>query len=162
MTEAFVAKRAIWKYTQAIEAPPATVFPLLCPVREAEWLDGWRYELVYSESGLVEPGCVFTTPGDHGEADTVWVVTRHDRAALRVEFARFTPENRVCTLAIRIEADGTQRSRVHITYVYTGLTETGDRFVEAFGEDAFLRAVQFWEKAMNHFLATGAKLLRNT
>lgn len=50
-------------YTQRIEAPPARVFPLLCPVREADWLEGWGeiVEMVHSDSGLAEDGCVFLT-----------------------------------------------------------------------------------------------------
>jgi hypothetical protein len=29
------------RHTQHIEAPPEHVFPLLCPVGEEDWLDGW-------------------------------------------------------------------------------------------------------------------------
>jgi len=32
------------RYAQNIHAPPQAVFPLLCPVREGEWLDGWAEE----------------------------------------------------------------------------------------------------------------------
>lgn len=77
------------------------VFPLLCPVREAEWLDGWRYTMIYSQSGLVEEGAVFRTPHE-GEPDTVWVVTHHDPVHRRVEFTRFTHQSRVCVLKIGV------------------------------------------------------------
>ena len=33
--------RATRTYTQHLVAEPAVVFPLLCPVREADWIDGW-------------------------------------------------------------------------------------------------------------------------
>lgn len=55
-------------YRQTIDAPPETVFPLLCPVREAEWLDGWEYEMIYSMSGLIEKGAAFST-ANPGAAD---------------------------------------------------------------------------------------------
>jgi hypothetical protein len=45
---------------QTINAPPDAVFPLICPVREAEWLDGWRYTMLFSVSGVVEQGAVFS------------------------------------------------------------------------------------------------------
>jgi hypothetical protein len=156
MNDRFKAKRSVWRYTQAIEASPETVFPLLCPVREAEWLDGWQYRLIYSESGRAETGCVFSTPG-HGEADTVWVITAHDPDHLRVTFARFTPENRVCTLDIRVEEAGGEKSLVHIAYTYTGISEAGNRFVDGFSEEQFMGAVRFWEASMNHYLKTGKK-----
>ena len=50
-------------YTQHLGAPPTEVFPLLCPVREAEWVKDWRPRLVLSDSGFAEPDCVFITPG---------------------------------------------------------------------------------------------------
>ena len=39
-TKAFRPERITRKYRQTINAAPHVVFPLLCPVREAEWLDG--------------------------------------------------------------------------------------------------------------------------
>ena len=52
------------------------VFELLCPVKEDEWLPGWREQkkMVYTESGFAELGCVFVTktwPNLMGPA--VWV-----------------------------------------------------------------------------------------
>ena len=39
------------------------VFTLGCPLKEDDWLPGWRdrRKIVYSESGGAELGCVFTT-----------------------------------------------------------------------------------------------------
>jgi hypothetical protein len=48
----FKAKRVVHEYVQTNPAPAEKLFPLLCPVREAEWLPGWEYRLIYSESGL--------------------------------------------------------------------------------------------------------------
>ena len=98
-------QRVVRSYRQTIEAPPDAVFPLLCPVREAEWLDGWAFTMLYSASGLVEDGAVFSTSSP-GEGDTMWVVTRHDRAARRVEFTRFTPGSRTCVLRIAVSPCG--------------------------------------------------------
>lgn len=153
--------RVTRSYRQTIEASPDAVFPLLCPVREAEWLEGWRYTMVHSASGLVEPGAVFTTPPPGGlGADTVWIVTRHDAAAGAVEFARFAPGLHTCLLAIGVSPAGERRSHVEVAYTYTALAPEGERFIESFTEAAFLDAVVFWERAMNHFLKTGSRLAR--
>jgi len=53
--------RATHTYRQKLDASPATVFPLYCPVRETEWADGWIPELVISSSGIAERDCVFVT-----------------------------------------------------------------------------------------------------
>ena len=57
-------RRVTRTYTQRLTAAPARVFPLLCPVREADWIEGWDPISVWSESGVAEPDCVFTTPSD--------------------------------------------------------------------------------------------------
>ena len=64
ISPSFKAKHITRSYEQTINADPSTVFDLLCPVKEAEWLDGWDYTLLHSESGLAEEGCVFL-PGYH-------------------------------------------------------------------------------------------------
>lgn len=154
-----VAKRVARAYRQTIHATPEKVFPLLCPVREAEWLDGWRYQMIYSSSGLVEDGAVFSTPGS-GEENTVWIVTKHDPKAYRVDFARFTPHSRTCVLRITVKSKDRNSSYVDISYTYTGITPAGNDFVDRFSEETFLEAVTFWERSMNHFLETGERLTR--
>jgi hypothetical protein len=155
----FKASRITRQYRQTIHAAPDVVFPLLCPIREAEWLDGWRYTMLFSQSGLVEEGAVFTTPGD-GEEDTVWIVTRHDRARLVVEFTRFTPASRVCVLQIAVAPHVQGQSLVDIIYMYTSVAEAGNAFLERLTEESFLGAMTFWEDSMNHWLATGERLAK--
>ena len=147
-------RRVTRSYRQTIEASAVEVFPLLCPVREVEWLEGWTFSPVYLESGLIELGGVFTTRGADG-TDTVWVTTKHDRERGIVEFTRFTHNTTVCVLQIVVTPGGATRSFVDITYTYTSLGVDGDRFLDSWTEEAFLSAVTFWEKSMNHFLKTG-------
>ena len=93
--------RAVRSYTQQLVAPPHIVFPLLCPVREAEWANGWDPIRVWSASGFVEEDCVFTTPG---EPAAIWVVTRLDPDRFFVEMVKVTPGVTVCRLTIQLEA----------------------------------------------------------
>jgi len=153
----FRAKRLTRTYRQTIDATPEEVFPLLCPVREAEWLDGWQYNMIYSESGLVEEGTVFSTPSD-GEEDTVWIVTKHDFKKYEVGFARVTPKSRTCILKIAAKSKDESSSYVDISYTYTAITPVGNDFIDHFTEEAFLGTVTFWEKSMNYFLKTGERL----
>lgn len=153
----FKAKRILRTYRQTINGSPDKVFPLLCPVREAEWLDGWQYEMIFSESGFVEEGAVFSTPG-LGEEDTVWVVTRHDQANRKIEFTRFTNNSRRCVLKISVVFRDRISSFVDISYTYTAVSPAGNKFIDGFTQEIFLEAVTFWEKSMNYFLETGDRL----
>jgi len=157
-TPRFLAKRITRTYRQTIQAVPEIIFPLLCPVREAEWLDGWRYTMVYSKSGVVEKGAVFSTPGE-GEEQTTWIVTKHDLKKYEVEFARFTPNSRTCVLMIAINSKDEVSSFVDISYTYTATTPAGNDFIDRFGDEAFHDSMVFWEESMNHFIETGRKLI---
>jgi ribosome-associated toxin RatA of RatAB toxin-antitoxin module len=44
-----------------VPARAEEVFPLLCPVREYEWIPDWRCRMIYSKSGVAEKDAVFTT-----------------------------------------------------------------------------------------------------
>ncbi len=156
---AFDSRRVVREYRQTIEAPPEVVFPLLCPVREGEWLEGWDFAMTYSACGVVEDGAVFTT-SNSGEEDTVWVVTRYDRQAGLVELARFTPDSRTCVLRIAVSRTGDGRSHVDVSYAYTSIAPAGNGFLDGWTEEAFRGAMVFWEKSMNYFLKTGGRLSR--
>ena len=151
--------RVVRTYRQTIEAPPDVVFPLLCPVREAEWLEGWRCTMIYSASGLAEDGAVFTTTGD-GEPDTVWIMTRYDPRAGLVDFTRVTPGSRACLIHLAVSPATGGRSHVDIEYAHTSLTPAGDAYLKTWTSEAFLDAMVFWERSMNYFLETGGRLSR--
>lgn len=152
----FDAKRITRTYVQKIEAAPDKIFPLLCPVRESEWLEGWQCQIIYSRSGLAEKDCIFKTSRD-GEAETVWTMTEYDRDKF-IEFLMVTPGSRVGRLEIEIIQTSADTSDVHISYTFTALAEAGNLFIDAYTEDLFNQRMQWWERSMNHFLATGRLL----
>ena len=153
----FKAKRISRHYRQIINAGSDVILPLLCPDRETEWLDGWEYRMIYSESGRTELGAIFSTSRE-GEEDTVWILTKHDLKAHEVDFARVTPNSRTCILNIAVKAKDANSSYVDITYTYTGISDHGNAFIDNYTEEMFLGMATFWEKSMNYFLETGKKL----
>jgi hypothetical protein len=138
-----------------LDADPKTVFPLLCPVRETEWIDSWRCEVVYTDSGRAEADCVFKTafPGDGPE--DVWVVSRYEPPRV-IEFIR-TNALRVMRYTITLEP-AVPGARAVWTQVMTGLNPEGDRFVAALDDAAFTRRMAELERMLNHFLTTGRML----
>jgi hypothetical protein len=142
-------------YTQRLAAPPDAVFPLLCPVREADWIPGWDPRLVVSNSGVAEADCVFVTPAAMGEA--IWYVTRHEPQAGFVEMIRIAPAVTACRLTIQLRstADGCE---VDVTYTHTSLGPQGDEFVASFTDDFYRRFMQEWEARLDHYLRHGSLL----
>jgi hypothetical protein len=146
--------RVTRSYVQRLAAPPARVFPLLCPVREADWIDGWDPLVVITESGVAEPGCVFITRAP--PADAIWIVTRHEPAAA-VEMFKISPGVTACRLTIELEATAAG-CNAHVTYEHTSLGSDGDSFVRGFTEAHYEQFMRDWEARLNHYLATGEKL----
>ena len=155
----FKAKRVTRQYVLTINAAPSVVHALICPVKEAEWLESWDYELIFSQSGLAEYGCVFTSQSA-GE-ETIWLITKRDDATCETEFARITPGSRVALVAVSAQDGGHQTSRVTIRYTITALNAAGNQFIENFSETNFVKDMQFWEATMNHYLKTGKALAQS-
>ncbi|MGI9537489.1 MAG: hypothetical protein ACR2PB_10480, partial [Desulfocapsaceae bacterium] len=59
-------------YQTQLNSTPEKVFPLLCPVREYEWIPQWQCEMIYSRSGVAELGCVFSTDFKDSFGREVW------------------------------------------------------------------------------------------
>lgn len=147
--------RATRTYTQRLVAPPAAVFPLLCPVREADWIEGWDPRMVVSASGVAEPDCVFTTPAPPGEA--IWYITRHEPERHFVEMLKITPGITACRVTIQVRA-AAGGSQADVSYSDTSLGPEGDAFVASFTEDYYRKFMQDWEARINHYLQNGSAL----
>ena len=142
-------------YTQQLVAGPQRVFPLLCPVREADWIDGWDPALVVSASGVAERDCVFVTPDE--PSDAIWYVTRHAPEDGFVEMLKITPAVTACRLSIQLRASETGCT-AEITYMHTSLGPAGDAFVASFTEDHYHGFMRAWEEKINHYLQHGTAL----
>ena len=156
----FNGTQASYTYVQRNNARPEVVFPLLCPVREKDWIDGWDYTMIFSTSGLAEKGCVFSTP-HHGQQATVWYITEHDPENYRIEFVRHTPNEEVVKIAIFLSDNGDETTNATITYQYTALNEEKNRWIEENFEIEFQKNMIGWEKAINYYLETGEKLIHS-
>jgi hypothetical protein len=149
--------RVTRSYTQELVAEPKAVFPLLCPVREADWIEDWDPDIVFSNSGIAEADCVFLTGDEKDRA--IWYITRHEPENNFVEMIKITPNVTACRLTIQLKpAKG--GSTATITYTHTSLGPEGDALINAFTEDYYIRFMRDWEAQINHYLSHGAILHR--
>lgn len=145
-------KRASHTYTQQLAASWKEVFPLLCPVREADWLDGWDPVSVASSSGFAERDCVFVTSAGAGRA--IWYITRHEPETGCIEMIKITPDVTACRLEIQV-GPAAQGAQAKITYTHTSLGPAGDALVDGFTADFYLQFMKNWESRLSHYLRTG-------
>ena len=140
-------------YTQSLQAEPDAVFPLLCPVREADWVRGWTPELVLSSSGVIEPGCHFTL-----EDGSVWIVTRHDPRARIAEMWKLVPGLYTARITLSLSSDGKGGTLAEVVYTWTALSGEGEAFVAERTQPWYAQFMKEWEHELNHYLRTGDKL----
>ncbi len=130
-------------------APPDRVFPLLCPVRELDWVDGWAAEIVRSESGTAELGCVFRTGPFN------WVVHAYAPPE-RIGFTIVQADQLVELLDVTLEPDGDD-TLLTWRRVVTALGPEG-RHTMASWADAWDSLHEYLERALAHHLRTGGLL----
>ncbi len=147
--------RVTRKFTQHLVAEPSKVFPLLCPVREVDWIDEWDPLIVFSESGIAEPDCVFLTEASPNSA--IWYITRHEPGNGFVEMIKITPTITACRLTVQLcPVEG--GSEATVTYAHTSLGPECDAFVASFTEEYYLQFMRDWEARINHYLSHGSAL----
>lgn len=144
-------------FTHHVSAPPDEVFPLLCPVREFEWLSGWDCTLIHSTSGLAEQGAVFTTQAE-GEPLTVWTINRHDPQARVIAFVCVTPGSRVRVLEITVAEAPAGGSDLTWSHTFTTLGPAGEAFLDAYPAEVYRHHMDFLARSLQHFCRTGERL----
>ena len=145
-------------YTQTIRGIPEQIFPLLCPVRERDWVAGWTTDWVISKSGVAEQDCIFQTPPNttaHKSmaAPSIWIISQYNPESLEIEMIKVTPEHTVGKLQISLTRKDATFTCVNISYRYTSLSLEGDQFLKTFTESAYLESMLGWESAMNDYLS---------
>jgi hypothetical protein len=152
----FKAKRCEKKAVIHLNGSPDQIFPLLCPVREYEWLEGWRCEMIFSESGYMEKDCVFSTYYNDIEGTDIWHV------------AGYEPDKSICMIRINsiwtmrfeivlsCKTDGTTQATW--TQTITALNERGNRFIDNLTDEMYTDQIYLREKEINHFLLSGTMM----
>ena len=149
---ATASNRITRTYTQHINASADRVFPMLCPVREKDYLEDWNAEILHSESGVAELGCIFQTVGADG-SKSLWLITTHDASAGKIEFAVYTVDSHISTLNIQLRSNDNGNSTfITFTYIHTAISEKGKAFIQKFTLELFEQKMANFEKSLNRYL----------
>lgn len=151
----FTPKKIKSSFVQQFQAPPSKVFPLLCPVREYEWIKPWQCEMLHSDSGIAEKNCVFRTHFPGEPSDDVWVIN-HYEPNTRIEFVRVNALRTMC-LSITLTDNGDGTTRAVNEQLLVGLTEQGNQILDSMANN-FSFEMRMGEAMLNHYLTTGKRL----
>lgn len=133
-----------------LPATPERVFPLLCPVREHDWIPDWECTMVHSDSGFAELGCVFL----RAEGET-WITTRYE-PPVRIDYAIFSPGTAVGMLEFTLTPVGSA-TRVDLRTTTTATGPAGAVLAHGSPDDR-RRVWALRQEQAAHHLTTGAML----
>jgi hypothetical protein len=147
---AFRGKRTKTEFTCTVSGKPSLVFPLLCPVREYDWLDDWRGELIYSESGVAEDNCIFRT--DFHGAPMIWSAIRYEPFR-HIEYLAIAARHLVMRLRIDLAPVEGGKTRMQWKRTFTGLSEAGNEHVASMTPESEKKLCE----KLEFYLKTGKK-----
>lgn len=148
-------KRVRHSTRQSWKGHVSAVFPLLCPVKEMDWVPDWEPSLVISESGLMEMNCLFLEP--EGSNEAIWIVTGYKKEQY-VDMYRILPNVCVSRFSINLFNKGKDSTEAEILYEHTALSEAGGIFVSQFTDRKFSEFISHFSEAINYYLVTGKKI----
>lgn len=154
----YESRREVYTATITLDAPPADVFPLFGPVFEAKWAAGWSPEVLYStRPDAAERNAVFRT--HHADGDAIWTVAHFDEDAHAISYLRVRPESHVARIDVACQPHADGQTRAAVTYTFTTLGPNGDAFLAHLSNEYYVHhELPGWERAINHYLATGETL----
>lgn len=145
-------KRIIRVFNTPLSASPERVFPLLCPVREYDWIPAWQCEIIYSKSGYAELGCVFITDfKDHSGPET-WVVCTYEKNS-RIGFVK-TGTHSTTRYSVSLERKQTG-SIIQWEQEITSLDEHGDLLLDKMTESVYDGKMKHINKLLEYYLLHG-------
>ncbi len=147
-------RRRAFTFTTTIPAPPERVFPLLCPVREHDWIEGWRCQLLFTTSGVAELDCVFRTDLD---GDSLWTVSRYE-PPLWIEFVITTDAALLSRLEIELAPEQNDHTSIRWRRVYTAVGPGGEVRLASVTEEAFESRMRLLNTMLRHYLDRGEML----
>lgn len=147
-------KRIIRVFSKRLPSRGENVFPLLCPVREYEWIPTWECKIVYTDSGYAELGCVFITDfGDSGGAET-WVVCSYEKDSL-IGFVK-TGEHLVTRYTVSLKRD-ISSSVITWEQEITSLDKKGEQLLGEMTPDAYEAKMVKLNNLLEQYLLYGDK-----
>ena len=153
--EEFKAKRIFVSHKQLLKSTPEKVFPLLCPVKEYDWIETWKCELIYSNSGFAEKDCIFAT-GVPGNEKRTWVVDEYEKN----EYIQFIVFTNMYVIRYKISLTGRDDGTTEAVWeqTITALNSEGNNYTQNFSISEFKAMIERLERMINYYLETGEML----
>ncbi len=143
-----------------IKARPGEIFPLACPVEELKWIDNWKYDMVYSKSGINEENCIFWEDFSgpvlfDANVTTTWITSLYEPENGRINFVLITGDRSVINFKFDVFDSGNGVSTCRFDFVFTLLKEEKEREADSIVEEKLGIILNFLGDSLKHYCETG-------
>jgi hypothetical protein len=141
--------------TFQVQAERKDVFPLLCPVREYDWIPDWRCTMMYSDSGVAEKDALFMTRSKF-HRKVMWTTITYEPAS-EIEYLLVMGTDATVRLSISLEEKGARETRITWRMLFTAVTPLAKHALRAdFSEKKFQAMLGRREKELNRYFENAA------
>lgn len=145
-------QRIVRVFNTPLSATPEKVFPLLCPVREYDWIPTWQCNLIYSKSGYAELGCVFSTDLGDASGVEIWVVCTYEKNK-QIGFVK-TGTHSTTRYTIGLERNQSG-STIQWEQELTSLDDDGGLLLDKITENVYNEKMKHINKLLDYYLLNG-------
>jgi len=144
--------RIVRKAAINLKSNAKTVFPLLCPVKEVDWIAGWENmcTLIYTDSGIAEEACVFETDTPE-EGKSLWICSHYDTENTEITYIKHVIGKAVIKWDMHVR-DTTEGSTIDMVYNVTSLSKEGIEFVRKLDECGLATLFKNIQRDINTFV----------
>ena len=136
--------------TFRVQAERKDVFPLLCPVREYEWIPDWRCTMMYSDSGVAEKNALFMTRSRF-HRKVMWTTITYEPAS-EIEYLLVMGTDATVRLSISLQEGDDQGTTIVWRMLFTAVSPLARRVLRAdFSEEKFQAMLGKREKELNRY-----------
>ena len=148
MSSGFVARVVSHSEEFLLERDIASVFPLFSPEGEKLWAPGWDYTNLHGSKALRRDDVFLTDAHDHKTTQAIWIVADYDPVKHCVAYYKIEPGEKVGKVVVECFEQTKTSTLVKVTYRYTGLSDSGNKFVSGFTKEVYKEFVEEWRSLL--------------
>lgn len=145
--------RKLFKHYFEIEKPIEIVFPLFTAEGEKLWAPGWDYVQIFGDKNVKEDDIFVTQTHDHSAADAIWIVKKYDSQNHFVQYYKIEPGEKVGLITVQCKKIGESQTKINVSYSYSALSESGEKFVSGFTEADYVSFINEWKYLIDEYFS---------
>jgi hypothetical protein len=135
-----------------LDCDAETAFPLFSPEGERDWVSDWDPKPVFPGQIAFARDTVFRE--GKGADEALWTIVDVDWQIHRAEYVRLAPASHSAHIIVEVEATGSSRSHVVVTYVITAFGDDESQLLAAFSEHAYAVKMREWKQRITASLVS--------